>query len=74
MAKHIQTIRRQIADKLFVFGHFVGLAFKGLRRSSLLYSLNFTCNSPISMKESCDCSLAERHFFKNKKSQIFSCQ
>ena len=31
MAKHTQAIRRQFADKLSVFGHFVGLAFKGLR-------------------------------------------
>ena len=30
MAKHIQTIRRQIADKLSVFGYFVKLALKGL--------------------------------------------
>ena len=30
MAKHTQTIRRQFADELFVFGHFVGLALKGL--------------------------------------------
>ena len=30
MVKHTQTIRRQIADELFVFGHFVGYALKGL--------------------------------------------
>ena len=31
MVKHTQTIRRQIADELFVFDHFSGLALKGLR-------------------------------------------
>ena len=32
MVKHTQKIRRQIADELLsVFGHFVGLALKGLR-------------------------------------------
>ena len=32
MAKHTQTIRRQIAlNCLSVFGHFVNLALKGLR-------------------------------------------
>ena len=31
MAKHTQTIRRQFADELFKFDHFVGLALKGLR-------------------------------------------
>ena len=31
MAKHTQTIRRQIADELFeLFGHFVNLALKWL--------------------------------------------
>ena len=32
MVKHTQTIRRQFADELLecVFGHFVGLAHKGL--------------------------------------------
>ena len=30
MVKHTHTIRRQIADKLSVFDHFVGLAFEGL--------------------------------------------
>ena len=35
MVKHTQTIRWQIADELFVFDHFVGLALKELR-------LNFT--------------------------------
>ena len=35
--KHTQTIRRQIADELFlsVFDHFVGLALKGLMQSIL---------------------------------------
>ena len=36
MAKHTQTIRRQFGDELFkcdVFGHFVGLALKGLMSS-----------------------------------------
>ena len=28
MGKHTQTIRREIADELFVFDHFVGLALK----------------------------------------------
>ena len=28
MVKHTQTIRRQIADELFVFDYFVGLALK----------------------------------------------
>ena len=32
MVKHTQTIRRQIADKLSVFDHFVGSALEGLRR------------------------------------------
>ena len=32
MVKHTQTIRRQIADKLSVFDHFVGLALKELRK------------------------------------------
>ena len=32
MVKHIQTIRRQIADELLsVFDHFVGLALKGVK-------------------------------------------
>ena len=31
MAKHNQTIRRQISDKLNVFDHFVGLTLKGLK-------------------------------------------
>ena len=31
MVKHTQTIRRQIADELCVFDHFVGLALKGLK-------------------------------------------
>ena len=31
VAKHTQTIRGQFADELCVFGHFVGLALKGLR-------------------------------------------
>ena len=33
MVKHTQTVRRQIADELFVsvFDHFVGLALKGLK-------------------------------------------
>ena len=30
MVKHTQTIRRQIADELSVFDHFVGLVLKGL--------------------------------------------
>ena len=30
MAKHSQTIRRQIADEVSVFGHLVKLALKGL--------------------------------------------
>ena len=33
MAKHTQTIRRQIADELFECGHFVNLALKGLTRN-----------------------------------------
>ena len=33
MVKHTQTIRRQIADELSVFDHFVGLALKGLTRN-----------------------------------------
>ena len=32
MVKHTQIIRRQIADKLSVFDHFVGSALEGLRR------------------------------------------
>ena len=37
MAKHTQTIRRQIADDcLSVFGHFVNLALKGLNRIHIL--------------------------------------
>ena len=38
MVKHTQTIRRQLADKLGVFDHFVGLLLKELnyvRRSTL---------------------------------------
>ena len=31
MVKHTQSFRRQIADELSVFEHFVGLALKGLR-------------------------------------------
>ena len=34
MVKHTQTIRREFADKLSVFDHFVGLALKGLKDSS----------------------------------------
>ena len=30
MVKHTQAIRRQIADELSVFDHYVGLALKGL--------------------------------------------
>ena len=30
MVKHTETIRRQIADELFVFDHLVKLALKGL--------------------------------------------
>ena len=30
MIKHAQTIRRQTADELFEFDHFVKLALKGL--------------------------------------------
>ena len=39
MAKHTQTIRQQC---LSVFGHFVGLVFKGLRRSRYLTSDTLT--------------------------------
>ena len=39
MVKHTQTIRRQIADKLGVFDHSVGLALKGLRECSLLLAI-----------------------------------
>ena len=36
MAKHTQSIRRQFADKLLeCFGHFMGLAIKGLRHATL---------------------------------------
>ena len=36
MAKHTQTILRQIADELLeCFGHFMGLAIKGLRHVTL---------------------------------------
>ena len=35
MVKHTQTIRRQITDELFVFDHFVGLAFKALNFSKI---------------------------------------
>ena len=35
MIKHTQTIRRQFADELFeLFGHFVGLALKGLKNNA----------------------------------------
>ena len=34
MVKHTQTIRRQIADELFEFDHFVKLALKGLRTTT----------------------------------------
>ena len=34
MVKHTQTIRREFADKLSVFDHFVGLALKRLKDSS----------------------------------------
>ena len=39
MVKHTQTIRRQIADELFVcvFDHFVGLAFEGLTNNIVEY-------------------------------------
>ena len=36
MVKHTQTIRRQIADKLFECGHFVELVLKGLKNYSQL--------------------------------------
>ena len=36
MVKHTQTIRRQIANKLSVFDHFVGLALKGLKDYKVL--------------------------------------
>ena len=32
MVKHTQTIRRQIADELFVLDHFVKLELKGLKQ------------------------------------------
>ena len=36
MAKHTQSIRRQIADELLeCFVHFMGLAIKGLRHATL---------------------------------------
>ena len=38
MAKHTQTIRREIADCLSVFGHFVNLALKRLRELVHFYS------------------------------------
>ena len=41
MAKHTQTIRRQIAlNCLSVFGHFVNLALKGLRNEEFLRNFN----------------------------------
>ena len=45
MVKHTQTIRRQIADKLSVFDHFVGLSLKGLRNKINLESSNFNNNT-----------------------------
>ena len=35
MVKHTQTIRRQLADELSVFDHFVGLALKGLKHAKI---------------------------------------
>ena len=32
MVKHTQTIRRQFADELSLFDHFVGLAFEELNQ------------------------------------------
>ena len=34
MVKYTQTIRRQIADELSVFDHFMGLALQGLNPES----------------------------------------
>ena len=36
MVKDTQTIRRQFADKLSVFDHFVGLARNGLKHLKLI--------------------------------------
>ena len=57
MVKYTQTIRRQIAPCLSVFGHFVGLALKGLKLSdiyqvSALLSLNHSVSGfEISSKD-----------------------
>ena len=40
MVKRTQTIRRQIADKLSVFDHFVGLALKGLSSGFIIDQSN----------------------------------
>ena len=48
MAKHTQTIRRQIADELLsVFGHFVNLAFKWLMRCMVWTKLGRLVSLPI---------------------------
>ena len=51
MAKHTQTIRRQIADKLSVVGHFDNLALKALKLLSL---------RKVSQIESCNENSLER--------------
>ena len=38
MVKHTKTIRRQFADELSMFGHFVGLALKGLNAPKVSFS------------------------------------
>ena len=44
VAKHTQTIRRQFADNcLSVFGHFVGLALKGLKERAFIPLLQKLC-------------------------------
>ena len=42
MVKHTQTIRRQFADELSMFDHFVILAPKGLRFLVILIYWNFS--------------------------------
>ena len=50
MVKHIQTIRRQIADELFdVFDHFLALALEMLTKQRITYSTKFTLKTSFSI-------------------------
>ena len=40
MVKHTQTIRRQSADELSVFDHFVKLALKGLTQGEFFWGFS----------------------------------